>query len=215
MGRLTLPAFWGFSWYQALISNRSLGMGDQLSFPATQRSHSLEGLVASPAKRQLMPTIAIGNSACADAGAGWGAPFPLEWECTTILGIELIRHTKTSADSTWYSRKPCIYSQLLPTSSYDRVSFQRKTCSFWRDRRWYRMFGSLHTARRHSSKLRQLPYFTQGTPFIRTLLLVSNILYYHGDYLFNFRSLISVAWCKESYMLEPTSSCSPSLKRWG
>lgn len=84
------------------MSNRSLGMGDQLSLPATQRSHNLEGLVASPAKRQLIPTIAIGNSFCdADVGTvpdeeletrfplvkecGWSIGINRKSECTTIL----------------------------------------------------------------------------------------------------------------------------------
>jgi hypothetical protein len=96
--RLTLPTLSGFSSYQDLRVNRSSGMGDQESLPARHRSHSLEGLVASPAKRQLMPTMAMGNSACdSNVEVGCEATFPLEkewgWpfgtdresECTTML----------------------------------------------------------------------------------------------------------------------------------
>lgn len=47
-----------------LIAKRSLGIGDQPSFPAAQRSHNLVGLVASPPNLQLMPIIAIGEVRC-------------------------------------------------------------------------------------------------------------------------------------------------------
>jgi hypothetical protein len=38
-----------------------VGIGLQASFPATHKSHNLEGLVASPANLQLMPTMATGK----------------------------------------------------------------------------------------------------------------------------------------------------------
>lgn len=46
--------------YRALASNLSLGIGDQASLADAQRSHSLDGLVASPPNLQLIPIIAIG-----------------------------------------------------------------------------------------------------------------------------------------------------------
>ena len=44
-----------------LIEKRSSGIGDQPSFPAAQRSHNLDGLVASPPNLQLMPIMATGE----------------------------------------------------------------------------------------------------------------------------------------------------------
>lgn len=44
-----------------LIEKRVSGIGDQPSFPAAQRSHNFDGLVASPPNLQLIPTIATGE----------------------------------------------------------------------------------------------------------------------------------------------------------
>ena len=48
-------------WRTLSILKRELGIPDQALLPSATRSHSFSGLVVSPAKRQLMPTMAIGT----------------------------------------------------------------------------------------------------------------------------------------------------------
>lgn len=81
--------------------NRSVGMGDQLSLPATQSSHNLEGLVASPPNLQLMPTMAIGI----DLRVGSGL-IPLE--CTFDLGLMVGGGWEKCDKDSWKSEEQCL-----------------------------------------------------------------------------------------------------------
>ena len=60
----TLPILCGSGWYKASALKRDLGMGLQLSLPATHRSQNLEAFAASPPNLQLKPTRATGQELC-------------------------------------------------------------------------------------------------------------------------------------------------------
>lgn len=74
MDERTLPILSLFPLYRALASNLSLGIGDHASLADAQRSHSLDGLVASPPNLQLIPMMAIGAEGVWPALV-WESPF--------------------------------------------------------------------------------------------------------------------------------------------
>lgn len=87
----TLPVLCPSGWYRALALKRSLGIGVQLSLPATHRSQNLEAFVASPPNVQLMPTMAIGGEGEELLALDLPLGVPLLWELPllALLGVEL------------------------------------------------------------------------------------------------------------------------------